>query len=249
MSNFLSFLGPAVSGIQSILGLFGAEDAQRQAQEAAQQAILQFKSNASAAYNDTASAGHGNLYALSGQLSQQLQRQGGALGQALANAGVYNSSAAAGALANQGAQNAGVLGAATTNLGDQLNQLKNQTGMEAAQMQFGLNQNNLNYARQQTAQAQGGIGSFLGALGQMSNQFAGGGSAGVAGSGNAAIAQAGQGVAGMGLPAQAPSQTGPYAGAGTGLAQLGAKSPIQTGNLSYFNPWAQQSVNPAYGGY
>lgn len=213
--NFLSFLGPAgaaIGGIQSILGLFGAGDAERRAQEAAQQSILQFKQNASAAYNDTASAGQGNLYALSGQLSNVLQRQGGALGQALANAGVYNSSAAAGALANQGAANAGVLGAAQTGLGDSLNQLKDHTGMQAAQMQFGLNQNNLNYARQQTAGSQNGIASFLGSLGQFANQSAGGISPAAAGPGNAAGTPNT-----LGLPARSPIKTGgvrmaPYAG-------------------------------------
>jgi hypothetical protein len=212
MANFLSFLGPAIGGIQSILGLFGAEDAQRRAEEAAQQAILQFKLNASAAYNDTASAGQGNLYALSGQLAQQLQRQGGALGQALANAGVFNSSAAAGALTNQANANAGALYSAQVGLGNSLNQLKNETGMEAAQMQFGLNQNNLNYARQQTAGSQNGIASFLSGLGQISNQFAGGRSPGAAGAGN-------YGVPGspVGLPARSPIQTGgmrlnPWAG-------------------------------------
>lgn len=211
--SFLSLLGPAVGGIQSILGLFGAEDAQRRAQEAAQQSILQFQSNASKAYNDTASAGQGNLFALSGQLANQLQRQGGALGQALANAGVFNSSAAAGALANQGAQNAGVLGAAQTNLGNSLNQLKNETGMEAAQMQFGLNQNNLNYARQQTAQSQGGISSFLGSLGQVANQFAGGRSPNAAGPGNASGYQSV-----LGLPARSPVLTG-------GLSYPGPSTP------------------------
>ncbi len=202
MGNFLSLLGPAIGGLQSILGLFGADDAQKRAEEAAQQAITQFKTNASAAYNDTASAGQGNLYALSGQLSQALQRQGGALGQALANAGVFNSSAAAGALANQGAANAGVLGTAQTNLGNSLNQLKNETGMEAAQMQFGLNQNNLNYARQQTAGAQNGIASFLSNIGQISNQFAGGRGASAAGPGNAAGTPPV-----LGLPARSPIGT------------------------------------------
>jgi len=214
--SFLDILGPAVGGIQSILGLFGANDAERRAQEAAQAAIQQFKTNASAAYNDTASAGQGNLYALSGQLANQLQRQGGALGQALANAGVYNSSAAAGALANQGAQNAGALATAQTNLGNSLNQLKDQTGLEAAQMQFGLNQNNLNYARQQTAGAQGGISSFLGNLGQMTNQFAGGRSPNVAG--------ASYGVPGqpLGMPARSPVLTGGLSYADPGYGPQGA---------------------------
>lgn len=211
MSNFLSGLGAAVGGIQSILGLFGADDAQKRAQEAAQMAILQFQQNASKAYNDTASAGQGNLYALSGQLATQLERQGGALGQALANAGVFNSSAAAGALANQGAANAGALATAQTNLGAELDQLKNQTGMEAAQMQFGLNQNNLNYARQQYGNAVGGVSSFLANLGQISNQFAGGRSASAAGPNNAS-----------GTPI-------PYG--------LPARSPVVTGALSYPNPW------------
>lgn len=204
--GFLDILGPAVGGIQSILGLFGASDAERRAQEAAQQAILSFKSSANQAYNDTASAGQGNLFALSGQLAQQLKNQGGALGQALANAGVYNSSAAAGALANQGAQNAGALATAQTNLGNSLNQLKAQTDMEAANLQFGLNQNNLNYARQQVAGAEGGMSSFLSNLGQISNQFAGGRSPAAGG--------------------QSYGMPGPPLG-------MPARSPILTGGLSY----------------
>lgn len=201
--SFLDILGQAVGGVQSILGLFGANDAERRAREAAQQAILQFKSSASKAYNDTATAGQGNLYALSGALSKQLERQGGALGQALANAGVYNSSAAAGALANQGQQNAGALATAQTNLGNSLNQLKNETNLEAANMQFGLNQNNLNYSRQQIAGAQGGISSFLAGLGQISNQFAGGRSPVAAGPGNY-----GGTPNQLGLPARSPIQSG-----------------------------------------
>lgn len=216
MANFLNFLGPAVGGIQSILGLFGAEDAQRQAQEAAQAAILQFKTNASAAYNDTAQAGQGNLYALSGQLAEHLQRQGGALGQALANAGVFNSSAAAGALANQGQANAGALSSAEIGLGDSLNSLKNQTGMQAAEMQFGLNQNNLNYARQQLAGSQGGINSFLANIGQISNQSAGGHLPNPFPQEMPPISSQ------LGLPAQSPISTGRlgYTGAGTALNSL-----------------------------
>jgi hypothetical protein len=220
--GFLDFLGPAVGGIQSILGLFGADDAQKRAQEAAQQAILSFKQSASSAYNDTAQAGQGNLYAMSGQLAQQLGRQGGALGQALAGAGVYNSSAAAGALANQGAANAGALSSAQTGLGNSLSQLQNETGMEAAQMQFGLNQNNLNYARQQLAGSQGGISSFLGSLGQASNQYAGGRSASAAGPGNASNNWY------MGTPAQSPVAPGSMTPGPWGYPQ--ALNPAWTGN-------------------
>jgi hypothetical protein len=186
MSNFLSQISPIVGGIQSILGLFGADDAQKRAEQAAQQAILDFKTSANTAYNDTASAGTGNLYALSGKLQAMLKSQGGSLGQALANAGVYNSSAAAGALTNQANANAGALSTATTNLGTELNQQQAQTGMEAAQMQMGLNQNNLNYARQLYGQSANGVSSFLGNLGQITNASAGGRSPNAAGAGNVA---------------------------------------------------------------
>lgn len=226
--SFLNIAGPLIGGVQSILGLFGASAAERRAQEAAQQAILQYKQSASAAYNDTASAGQGNLYALSGQLSKQLERQGGALGQALANAGVYNSSAAAGAIANQGEANAGALATTQTNLGNSLNQLKNQTGMEAAQMQFGLNQNNLNYARQQVAGSQAGISSFLANIGQMANQLAGGRSANAAGAGNASGTPRQ-----MGLPARSPINPLPTRIGGTlPIRWTGPDSAANYGGLS-----------------
>jgi hypothetical protein len=185
--SWLPAVSAGIGGVQSILGLFGANHARQQAEQAAQQAILQFQSNASQAYNNTAQAGQGNLYALSGQLGTQLERQGGALGQALANAGVWNSTAAAGALANQGAANAGALATEQSNLGNSLNQLKSQTGMEAANMQFGLNQNNLNYSRNLYSGSVNGVTSFLSNLGQMTNNSVGGRSANAAGasSGNA----------------------------------------------------------------
>jgi hypothetical protein len=169
--SWIPGVSAAIGGIQSIVGLFGANSAQQRAEQAAQQAITQYQSNANQAYNDTAQAGQGNLYALSGQLSNQLQRQGGALGQALANAGVYNSTAAAGALANQGAANAGALSQEQSALGASLNQLKDQTGMQAAQMQYGLNQNNLNYARNLYGQSIGGVQGFLQNLGKVSGIF------------------------------------------------------------------------------
>lgn len=201
MANFLSSLsgiGTAIGGIQSILGLFGADDAQKRAEQAAQQAILDFKTSANTAYNDTASAGTGNLYALSGRLSNLLQRQGGSVGQALANAGVYNSSAAAGAIANQGAANAGALATATTNLGTELDQMKAQTGEEAARMQLGLNQNNLNYARELYGNSVNGVSSFLSNIGQTANQIAGGRSPNAAGPGNSPLTIPRYGIGGLG---------------------------------------------------
>lgn len=221
--SWLPAVTAGIGGIQSILGLFGANNAQHQAEQAAQQAILQFQTNANQTYNNTAQAGQGNLYTLSGQLGAQLQRQGGSLGQALANAGVYNSTAAAGALANQGASNAGALASEQTNLGNSLYQMRNHANMEGAQMQFGLNQNNLNYARNLYGGSVNGINSFLSNLGQMSNSSAGGKNANAAGaaSGNAQAPNGGIDNQ-MGLP---PSNYSLWTG-----------SPQQQG--AAYNPWA-----------
>ena len=202
--SWISGVGAAIGGIQSIVGLFGANSAQQRAEQAAQQAITQFQSNANQAYNDTAQAGQGNLYALSGQLANQLQRQGGAIGQALANAGVYDSKAAAGALANQGAADAGALSQEQSALGASLDQLKDQTGMQAAEMQFGLNQNNLNYARNLYSQSVGGVGSFLQNLGRIPGIF-----------GNPTTPPAMQGMQGNGSQSVLNMQLG-MAGGGTG---------------------------------
>jgi len=164
--NWLGALGGVGSLAGGIAGLFGAGDAEKAAQQAAEQAITQFEQSAANQQSQALAGGQTGLYGLTGTLRDALQRMGGGLGSSLARAGVWNSSAAAGALSNAQASDAQQVSSYATDLANRISQMKYQADQQAAQMQLGLSNSNLNYARQQAAGSEKGIESGLGALGQ-----------------------------------------------------------------------------------
>lgn len=171
--NWLGALGSVSSLVGGISGLFGAGDAERAAEQAAQQAITQFQQSAANQQSQALAGGQTGLYGLTGTLRDALQRMGGGLGSSLARAGVWNSSAAAGALSNAEGQNAQQVSSYATDLANRISQMKYQSDQQAAQMQLGLANSNLNYARQQSAASEKGIESGLGALGQLGLKMTG----------------------------------------------------------------------------
>jgi hypothetical protein len=163
----LAAIGTGMSLLGGLEGLFGGASAQRQAEQARQQAITDFQQAGEQQYSDALAGGQRNLYGLTGTLNDALLRTGRGLGAANAAAGVYNSSAVSGSLANQGAANAQQLAGFQGDLAAQLAAIKNQTNQQAAQMRLGLATGDVNYARQRLAGSEQGIGSALGTLGQL----------------------------------------------------------------------------------
>jgi hypothetical protein len=166
-SALLGMIGSGLSLFGGLEGLISGANAERQAEQAAQNAITSFESSSSQQYYNLLAGGTATLNELSGGLNNALVSGGKSLGAAMAGAGVYNSSATAGAIANQAAADAGVEGQYSQNLATTLATQKNQSSEQAAQMQYGLALNNLNYARQQYGGSMSGLGNFFGQLGQM----------------------------------------------------------------------------------
>lgn len=164
----LAAVGTGLSLLSGLSGLFGGQSAERRARLAEDLAIRDFKSAGEQMYSDALGSGQRNLFGMTGTLNDSLASMGRGLGAATAGAGVYNSSATAGALANQQAANAQAIGQYGTNLADNLAEIRNRNNQQAASMQFGLAQNDLNFARQQTAGSRQGLASLLGNLGQIS---------------------------------------------------------------------------------
>lgn len=163
----LGMVGTGLSLIGGIEGLLGGDAAKHNAEVAAQNAIRDYRGSASQEYQNLLAGGTAGLETLSGGLNNALVSTGRNLGSALAGAGVYNSTGAAGALANQAGHNAGVEGQYSQNLANTLLGYKNQTDEHAAQMQYGLATNDLNYARESSAGSVAGLSQLFGNLGQM----------------------------------------------------------------------------------
>src|ERR1700733_14234285 len=178
MGGILGMIGSGVSLFGGIESLISGANAEHQAEIAAQNAITSFESSSSQQYYNLLAGGTATLNELSGGLNNALVSGGKSLGAAMAGAGVYNSTATAGAIANQAAANAGVEGQYSQNLATTLATQKNQSAEQAAQMQYGLATNNLNYARQQYGGAVSGLGNFFGQLGQMNFGALGGNTGG-----------------------------------------------------------------------
>ena len=164
--NWLGALGGVGSLVGGISGLFGAGDAEKAAEQAAEASITQFQQSAANQQSQALAGGQTGLYGLTGTLRDALGRMGGGLGSGLARAGVWNSSAAAGALSNAEATDSQQVSSYATDLANRISQMKFQADQQASQMQLGLANSNLNYARQQAADSEKGIASGLGALGQ-----------------------------------------------------------------------------------
>ena len=165
--GILGMIGSGLSLFGGIESLISGANAEHTAEVAAQQAITNFDAASNSQYYALLSGGTATLNELSGGLNNALVSGGKSLGAAMAGAGVYNSTATAGAIANQGAANAGAEAQYSQNLATTLATQKNQSAEQAAQMQYGLATNNLNYARQQYGGAVSGLGNFFGQLGQM----------------------------------------------------------------------------------
>jgi hypothetical protein len=163
----MGMVGTGLSLIGGIEGLISGDAAKHRAEVAAQNAIRDYRGSASAEFQNLLAGGTAGLETLSGGLNHALTNTGRSLGASLAGAGVYNSTGAAGALANQAAANAGVEGQYSTNLANTLLGYKNQTDEHAAQMQYGLATNDLNYAREQQGGSVAGLSQLFGNLGQM----------------------------------------------------------------------------------
>lgn len=165
--GILGMIGSGLSLFGGIESLISGANAEHTAEVAAQQAITNFDAASNSQYYALLSGGTATLNELSGGLNNALVSGGKSLGAAMAGAGVYNSTATAGAIANQAAADAGAEANYSQNLATTLATQKNQSAEQAAQMQYGLATNNLNYARQQYGGAVSGLGSFFGQLGQM----------------------------------------------------------------------------------
>lgn len=176
--GILGMIGSGLSLVGGIESLISGANAEHEAEVAAQQAITAFNASSNAQYYSLLAGGTATLNELSGGLNNALVSGGKSLGAAMAGAGVYNSTATAGAIANQAAANAGAEANYSQNLATTLATQKNQSAEQAAQMQYGLATNNLNYARQQYGGAVSGLGNFFGQLGQMNFGKAGGNTGG-----------------------------------------------------------------------
>jgi hypothetical protein len=163
----LSAISTGLGLIGGIEGLLGGDRKQKEAEEAEQQALVAMQAAGNQEYSDALAGGQRNLYGLTGVLGDALRRTGSNLGAANAAGGVYNSSATAGDLAQQGTANAATIGSYATGLADTLAQIRNSNAQKVAGLQYGLAQNNLNYARQLTAGSAAGLGSAFSQLGQL----------------------------------------------------------------------------------
>jgi hypothetical protein len=182
----LSMFGPygAAAGVGlslfgGISGLLSGANAEHQAEVAAENSIRDFRGSSDTQRLNMLAGGTAGLEGLSGGLNNALVSGGRSLGAALAGAGVNNSTATAGAVANQAAANAGVESRYASGLAQELLAQESSANGQAAQMQYGLSVNNMNFAREQEQGAVSGLNQFFGQLGQMNFGGAGGSRAGV----------------------------------------------------------------------
>jgi hypothetical protein len=164
LSAIFGGLGAGLNLIGDVGGLLGAGRKQQEAEQARWNAMNAASQAMSKQEGDFQANNLRALGNMGGNLESALVSEGRGLGAANAQAGVYNPSAVAGTLANQGMANAGMLSSYAGRLGAQLGQLRSQDMMGLANMQYGAGQNDLNYARQQTAGTMAGVGGALASL-------------------------------------------------------------------------------------
>lgn len=165
--NWLNAIGTGLGFLGGIGGLFSGLNAQRQQEQAEQNAIRDLSTAQNEDVLATQGAGLEEIAGLSGTLTNQLGAQARGLGAAEAGAGVYNSSAVAGAVANEAAANSATVGRATSNLAQTLARIRAQNAEQVANMRYGFAANNLNFARQQTSGSVNGLSSMLSRLAQV----------------------------------------------------------------------------------
>jgi len=165
-------IGLGLSGLSALGGLFGASSARKKAEEAFQNFIMEQSRLNEREYLDLVT---GNLTALAsrtGVLNDQLQSTARALGAANAAAGVVNSSALAGSMALFG----GEVAQSLANLALQQRLQERQFITDAQRSLYGLQAQQLGsdiqYARQNYANAVAGVQNFLYNLGALFPQQA-----------------------------------------------------------------------------
>ena len=163
----LAAVAMGVNVLGGIKGLLDAGSSERRARQAQQMALADLTRGMEEEEANVRGSGLRGLGMLRGNLNDSLESGGRSLGDALAGAGVYNSSATAGALANTANEGNRLIGEHTMGLGDTLARLKSKTMGDVARYKLGFASNDMNMAREQQAGAAGGIASILGSLGQM----------------------------------------------------------------------------------
>lgn len=162
--GFLDSVIPGIGAVSSLVGLLGASAAQRRAEEERQRILNQMASQNDAMYENTLGHNFHTLEQTAGLGGDALIAQGRHLGDALAGAGVYNSSATAGALANQAnSLNANLLGL-SENLQNDAWRQRAAGQQQINDLRYGGAMGDLNYQRQNYQSALSGTEGYLGSL-------------------------------------------------------------------------------------
>jgi hypothetical protein len=165
-------IGLGLSGLSTLGGLFGASSAKKKAEEAFQNFIMEQSRLNEREYLDLVTGNITGLASRTGVLNDQLQSTARALGAANAAAGVVNSSALAGSMALFG----GEVAQSLANLALQQRLQERQFITDAQRSLYGLQAQQLGsdiqYARQNYANAVAGVQNFLYNLGALFPQQA-----------------------------------------------------------------------------
>jgi len=215
-------IGEILGGLTSLGGLSSSNAAASRANREREAALAELKRLAEQGYADSLQEGRTGLLSETGLLGDALRSLGGNLGSAMAAGGVYNSSATAGALAN--AQREMQTQLAQTALRNIMAaRQQRQSGLsQAANARLGVAGDKYNVAQAGQQQAQGGLMSFLGSLGQYN------------------LARAGQNQVQNGLGRSAGGYGNPSPlSVGAGLTKLSQMSPM--GQAEGVTDWMNQA--------
>lgn len=160
----------AMQVLGGIGGLLGGAAARKRAIQARERALQEMMRQLAMTEDLQQRANAQRLFQTSGVLGDALQAQGGALGSAMAQGGVYNSSAVAGALQKQARDNAAVLADLAARSAFEIEQLRSKNAQYITSQRLGFAQQDYEDARAREAGSVQGIVQALQAAAQAGAQ-------------------------------------------------------------------------------
>lgn len=150
----------------SVAGLLGASAAKRRAERERAAYLAQLQRQAEASYQAEMANASSALYGMAGRGGDAIAALGSRLGDSLAMSGVYNASAVGGALAGAQRDTNAAISDLASRLTADARARRDANMQRVTGMRFGAASDDLDMARGDLSNAQGGLYSFLGSLAQ-----------------------------------------------------------------------------------